>query len=90
MFPLQAENLSAPHTRVKSNGDDRTDVISPYRFESISPLSKAIEKIFARQARSRLTLAGVLGLPPVFLVTSATLRDCLEHTLHPGLPDLSG
>src|SRR6185312_3757871 len=31
-------------------------------FESISSLSKAIERIFERQARSRLTLAGVLGL----------------------------
>jgi hypothetical protein len=31
-------------------------------FESISSLSKAIERIFERQARSRLTLAGVRGL----------------------------
>jgi hypothetical protein len=31
-------------------------------FESISSLSKAIERIFERQARSRFTLAEVLGL----------------------------
>src|SRR6185436_13862516 len=29
VFPLQAENLSTPHPRVKSYGDDGADVISP-------------------------------------------------------------
>ncbi len=89
----KSENLAAPHSRVKSDGDYGADMISPagelartvsfsssavmnlsrlglsfsrrtrlIGFESISSLSKAIERIFERQARSRLTLAGVLGL----------------------------
>src|SRR5688572_30084201 len=29
VFPLQTENLTTPHPRVKSDGDDGADVISP-------------------------------------------------------------
>ncbi len=47
-----------PLARLPLSFSRRTRLIG---LESISSLSKAIERIFERQARSRLTLAGVRG-----------------------------